>query len=782
MDTQTLYLKPEAFKNGGAPRWAATGRTLAAALSPAAGEAAIWVSKKPSDSPNGIEKLPDASLSLSDETILFTSLNSFSQPLTHLYTESHLLFTSLQQIFADSGRWRLSSVGVGMGGGADAWDGKGNFGVQDLLGPPDAETVINMRRLADLYLDQLGDLKQIPDIDDSLRERFAEAYNILNLAEILYLPVDGKGEGFIGEELLDWVNEVDVAPDNQLGNEIMSCQHAWEHPSFWPYISRSVLRGFHLPAASFLRSLSSHSHQPVQKLASLLAQHLSIFPRSSETRWRVDLEFLQAHRQWLSRFRSELATHLGGKGKGKWFEGIQDGQKWEGDFRSVVELMEGKMERVLEESGDWREALGAWGVLVDVDLRRDHLPEIMGLITEKIPVETSIQEHVVESALCSADVIKALMASYSLDPWLSAHLSDLLDKLSLIPDDEEHFDISLRDFFLLEYAQVLQTHPAHKAFWRVTCDYLAFAGEEGRGRLKEHLRRIDIPLERDIKGKNKETPVHADVGMDVEVTPAETQPESIKLLDEVRSACTEFQLDDVWREISQVLATRLVHARQYGMAATLALMARDGFALSRIAEKVLQSFVDEGPEEYLALVDTLPPTLLSEAPTALLQLQESASAPLSFPSSNSISVFASRITFLSEFRDYILFLGQDGGREQAAGKVVALLTSGIAPTGFWGVLLVESISLLEDPEILFSTNETFELLRILEEVITNASFAEEEYLGQIALYLDHRSPKQEQGSKSGKGKATTHDARRKLEEARLALSRNLARAMVSGLD
>ncbi|WVQ71710.1 hypothetical protein IAR50_001251 [Cryptococcus sp. DSM 104548] len=776
--TQTLYLKPEAFNKGGAKTWSSTGRTLSAALSPAGGEAAIW----PSNNPNAIEKLSDSALSLSDETILFTSLNSFPQPLTHLYTESHLLFTSLQQIFADSGRRRLSSVGVGMGGGAEAWDGKGNFGVEDLLGPPDAETVINMRRLADLYLDQLGDLKQLPDIDDQLRERFTEAYNILNLAEILYLPVDGKGEGFIGEELLDWVNEVDVAPDNQLGNEIMSCQHAWEHPSFWPYISRSILRGFHLPAASFLRSLSSHPHHPVQKLASLLAQHLSIFPRSSETRWRIDLEFLQAHKQWLSKFRSELAAHLGGKIKGKWFEGMQDGETWQGEFRTVVELMEGNMERVLEESGDWREALGAWGVLVDVDLRRDHLPEIMSLIVEKIPVETTIQEHVVESALCSADIIKALMTSYTLDPWLSAHLSDLLDKLVLIPDDEEHFDISLRDFFLLEYAQVLQTHPSHKAFWRVTCDYLAFSGEEGRGRLKEHLRRIDIPLERDIKGKSKETPVDTDVGMDDENGSAESQPESIKLLDEVRSACTEFHLDDVWREISQVLATRLVHARQYGMAATLALMARDGFALARIAEKVLQSFVDEGPDEFLALVDTLPPTLLSEAPAALLQLQESASAPLSFPSSDSISVFASRITFLSEFRDYLLFLGQEGGREQAAGKVVALLTSGIAPTGFWGVLLVESISLLEDPEILFSTNETFELLRILEEVLTNASFAEEEYLGQIALYLDHRSPKQEQGKKSGKGKASAHDARRKLEEARLALSRNLARAMVSGLD
>lgn len=227
--------------------------------------------------------------------------------------------------------------------------------------------------------------------------------------------------------------------------------------------------------------------------------------------------------------------------------------------------------------------------------------EVVSIITEKIPVDKSLSDHVVQSALCSADIIKALMSCYSLDTWLSAHLADLLDKLSLIPDDEEHFEISLRDFFLLEYAQVLQDNPNYKAFWRVICDYLGYAGEEGRGRLKEHLRRLDIPLDRDVKGKSKESSDSTndeqglDASMDIE-NATESQGEAIKLLDEVRSACVDFRLDDVWQEISQVLATRLISAGQYGMAATLALMARDGFALSRIADKVLESFVTCGEQ------------------------------------------------------------------------------------------------------------------------------------------------------------------------------------------
>jgi nuclear pore complex protein Nup85 len=38
--------------------------------------------------------------------------------------------------------------------------------------------------------------------------------------------------------------------------------------------------------------------------------------------------------------------------------------------------MEGKAEAVLEQAADWREAVGAWGVLVDVELKRDDLPYV----------------------------------------------------------------------------------------------------------------------------------------------------------------------------------------------------------------------------------------------------------------------------------------------------------------------------------------------------------------------------------------------------------------------
>jgi nuclear pore complex protein Nup85 len=154
----------------------------------------------------------------------------------------------------------------------------------------------------------------------------------------------------------------------------MQTKEAWDHPSFWPYVARCILRGFHLPASSFLRTLTNHPHQPISKLAAILHHHLSVLPRSHQTsQYPLESQFVQAHRSWLGRLRAEVSTFLGGRPKGKWLE-EGDWKKFEEGFRVVIDLMEGKADAVLDQAADWREALGAWGVLVDVQFKRDDLP------------------------------------------------------------------------------------------------------------------------------------------------------------------------------------------------------------------------------------------------------------------------------------------------------------------------------------------------------------------------------------------------------------------------
>jgi nuclear pore complex protein Nup85 len=115
---------------------------------------------------------------------------------------------------------------------------------------------------------------------------------------------------------------------------------------------------------------------------------------------------------------------------------------------------------------------------------------------------------------------------------------------------------------------------------------------------------------------------------------------------------------------------------------------------------------------------------------------------------------------------------------------------GSCPRQQTGERLADIVS--SDSEILFSSNDTFELLRVLEEVMANASFAQEDYLGQLALVLvSQRKAEPKEGSdQRGDGKAEAaldkkqgmDEAQRKMEEVRLALARNLARALVVGFD
>lgn len=97
---------------------------------------------------------------------------------------------------------------------------------------------------------------------------------------------------------------------------------------------------------------------------------------------------------------------------------------------------------------------------------------------------------------------------------------------------------------------------------------------------------------------------------------------------------------------------------------------------------------------------------------------------------------------------------------------------------------LEVQKLTQAPDVLVGSTNTFEIMRILEDVIVNATHAPDLYLGQLERYLrrlEHRGTLRN-GSDSKEGKADYGAALRKLEEVRLACARNLARAMVLNVN
>jgi nuclear pore complex protein Nup85 len=108
---------------------------------------------------------------------------------------------------------------------------------------------------------------------------------------------------------------------------------------------------------------------------------------------------------------------------------------------------------------------------------------------------------------------------------------------------------------------------------------------------------VGLGLEKDAKGKSKEVPNgdhhHAGPnGMDVEE--GDTVETEFQHFTELRAVCMELKLEEEWRTIASITADRLVRRGEYGMAATMCLQAEDGYGLSRIAEKVVDAFVQHG--------------------------------------------------------------------------------------------------------------------------------------------------------------------------------------------
>jgi nuclear pore complex protein Nup85 len=118
--------------------------------------------------------------------------------------------------------------------------------------------------------------------------------------------------------------------------------------------------------------------------------------------------------------------------------------------------------------------------------------------------------------------------------------------------------------------------------------------------------------------------------------------------------------------------------------------------------------------------------------------------------------------------------GPPGGECQSPGRYV------------W--ITKECLSILiPDPEILFTSLDSFELLRILDEVTQNSAYAPEEYLSSLTIYLQRSEASESAPAPTPVEAAKTTkigllEAHRKLDQVRLALARNLARALVVGFE
>uniref|UniRef100_A0A8B9Q0D3 Nuclear pore complex protein Nup85 n=1 Tax=Apteryx owenii TaxID=8824 RepID=A0A8B9Q0D3_APTOW len=272
--------------------------------------------------------------------------------------------------------------------------------------------------------------------------------------------------------------------------------------------------------------------------------------------------------------------------------------------------------------------------------------------------------------------------------WFVAHLTDLLDHCKLLQSHNLYFGSNMREFLLLEYASGLFSH---YSLWQLGVDYFDHCPEYGRVYLELHIERI----------------------------PLNTEQKALKVL----RICEQRQMHEQVRSICKIMAMKALRNNRLGSALSWSIRAKDAAFATLISDRFLKDYCEKGCFSDLDLIDNLGPSML----------------------------LSDRLTFLGKYREFHRLYGEKRFSE-AAKLLLMLMTAHIAPCSFWMTLLTDALPLLEQKEVIFSAEQTYELMRCLEDLTAG---------------------------KSDKQKFQDDDVETmKVEMLRLALARNLARVIV----
>ncbi|KAM4664480.1 nuclear pore complex protein Nup85 [Discoglossus pictus] len=277
--------------------------------------------------------------------------------------------------------------------------------------------------------------------------------------------------------------------------------------------------------------------------------------------------------------------------------------------------------------------------------------------------------------------------------WFVAHLTDLLDHCQLFQSHNLYFGSNMREFLLLEYASGLFSH---HSLWQLGVDYFDHCPELGRIYLELHMERIPLTTER----------------------------KALKVL----RVCEQRQMSEQVRSICKTMAMQALRNSRLGSALSWSIRAKDAAFATLISDRFLKDYCERGKFSDLDLIDNLGPAML----------------------------LSDRLTFLGKYREFHR-LYSDKQFAEAGRLLLSLMTARIAPCSFWFTLLMDALPLLEQNQVIFTAEQTYELMRCLEDrmVAKREASATEEI------------QKQQDDTESTK-----------VETLRLALARNLARAIV----
>ncbi|KAJ2758379.1 Nucleoporin nup85 [Coemansia nantahalensis] len=199
-----------------------------------------------------------------------------------------------------------------------------------------------------------------------------------------------------------------------------------------------------------------------------------------------------------------------------------------------------------------------------------------------------------------------------------------------------------------------EAYLAHEGLWRVGLDYLGLCGTRaGTGALAEYLLRV--PLESD------------------------------RMAQQALRVCDRYGLADARRQLHRQLGRQKWRRGRLGAAIGHFACAEDRLAIARICDQLWAEYLAEGRLTYGPVIDGVVAGGLRH----------------------------DRLQFLTQYRDFHECY-RAGDRPAAARILLATLLGGTVPHHAVADLLVDAIPLLEGDALVFSSEDTLELMRCAE--------------------------------------------------------------------
>ncbi|RPD64507.1 hypothetical protein L226DRAFT_559644 [Lentinus tigrinus ALCF2SS1-7] len=568
-------------------------------------------------------------------------------------------------------------------------------------------------------------------------EHYRRLYTCFSLFGVLYLPEPGLENVPIGDELMEWLNTHFIEPSTQEGDELSSQERPWEDPTFWPYLIRTSLRGLSKASAFFLNVLSKHPSPHLQSLAQQLTPLLTDQPRLRQ--FSAERDFALASRRWKDKVKT-LRIELDRVPES---EREDDFENWWDHLSDIVGILEGRgdvIKKVCAELGaDWKEVCAVWGVFVNTRLSREDLPEIVAQVLDELPPDPTDLEDMVHSSLFLGKPRQALSEAAQLDIWLAAHLADLMRAIELIDTEPDDSELSLRQYYVLEYAHYLHSDPA---LWRITVDYMYSCGQIGGEMADQVLMRVPLHLQpsRDAATSSEEAVLIRDGQL-------------AGVLKAVIETCHEYQREEIRRMVCRITAQTFIQEGEFGLAVSYCTSAEDWPGLGRVIDLVLEKYIVQGPASFASLVANIAPSLHKVGMDAGTKLR----AP---------AVFSHRLQFAVRFAEFHHRRAHGDG-QGAALDLVTMFREEIAPRSWWAVVLCDAVELLQcNSAMLFTSNDACLLIQKLEEIhIRVAQGNGDDYLAVLSRVV----------------KGGEKHALQQLQAVRLSLARYYARCGAIGV-